>query len=182
MILSKSKNHAFQYDTNQTRPTNKNKFFSVIFLGFLKSTVPNWKEGKGGESSWSQRFLPLRRAETTVLPRRAASKSEGETPSMTLVSFAMTAFFIFFPTQCSSTASLAASTSGSSGILLRRTDCYGAFARFFRRRVRVASAFCDFLLVVGLVAFKILLRSSFARMNFLKSRLRKYFVFKTNKY
>ena len=63
-------------------------------------------------------FLPFLWAETMVLPRREASKSEGETPSMTFESLAITAFVIFLPTQCSSTALLAASTSGSSGMVV----------------------------------------------------------------
>ena len=95
------------------------------FLGGEKRRVPNWKEGKGGESRWSQRFLPLRWAEIMVLPKRAASKSEAETESMTLVSLAIMAFFIFLPRQCSSTARLAASTSGSSGIFSLWLYFYG---------------------------------------------------------
>lgn len=63
-------------------------------------------------------FLPLRRAATMVLPMSESSKSERETPSMTLESSATTHFVIFLPIQFSSTALLAASTSGSSGIVL----------------------------------------------------------------
>lgn len=86
-----------------------------IELGFYS---PNWKEGNGGESSWSQRFLPLRWAATIVLPIRAASKPAGETPSMTLGSSATLQYAIFLPAQLSWIALLAASTSGSSGIFL----------------------------------------------------------------
>lgn len=78
--------------------------------------VPNWKEGEGGESSWSHMFLPFLRAEMMVFPTRDDWKWEGETPSMTFESSATIAFFIFFPTQCSSTALRAASTSVISGI------------------------------------------------------------------
>ena len=63
-------------------------------------------------------FLPFLWAEKMVLPRRETSKSEGETPSMTFESLAITAFVIFLPTQCSSTALLATSTSGSSGMVV----------------------------------------------------------------
>lgn len=77
---------------------------------------PNWKEGKGGESSASHRFLPLRRAAEMVLPTSAASSRGGATPSMTLVSSAAEHRTILFPTQCSSSARRATSTSGSSGI------------------------------------------------------------------
>lgn len=52
------------------------------------------------------------------LPITEASKSERETASMTLESSATMHFVIFLPTQFSSTALLAASTSGSSGIAL----------------------------------------------------------------
>ncbi|KAL6953297.1 hypothetical protein U1Q18_042707, partial [Sarracenia purpurea var. burkii] len=52
----------------------------------------------------------------TVFPRREASKSEGGTPSMTLGSSAIMDLLIFLPTQWSSMALRAASTSGSSGI------------------------------------------------------------------
>lgn len=75
-----------------------------------------------------------------VLPKSEASKSEAETPSMTLVSLAMIDFTIFLPKQCSSMALLAASTSGSSGILARVyavmfSGLSKIFARFLVREV-----------------------------------------------
>lgn len=89
-------------------------------LGFpliaSKEPVPNWKEGNGGESSWSHMFFPLRWAATMVFPRREDSKSERETPSMTLGSSAISDRLIFLPIQFSSMALRAASTSGNSGI------------------------------------------------------------------
>lgn len=79
-------------------------------------------------------FLPFLWAETMVLPRREASKSEGETPSMTFGSSAITAFTIFLPTQCSSTALLAASTSGSSGMAVCSLLSFSFFFSFFLAR------------------------------------------------
>ena len=76
-------------------------------------------------------FLPLRRAATMVLPTTEASNSERVTPSITLGSSATTHLIIFFPTQFSSTALLAASTSGSSGIAPSLSLCYGLFPRSF---------------------------------------------------
>lgn len=51
-----------------------------------------------------------------VLPRTEFWKSDGEIPSITLLSSAMMTRLIFFPRQLSSIALLAASTSGSSGM------------------------------------------------------------------
>lgn len=87
-------------------------------VGFNERRVasPNWKVGKGGESSSIHMFFPLRLAATMVLPSREALKSTGDTPSMTLESSAMIALTIFLPIQLSSMALRAVSTSGSSGI------------------------------------------------------------------
>lgn len=104
------------------RTIHKNPIFtkkSSIFLNYNYVRLkfkPNWKEGKGGESSWSHRFLPLRWVATMVFPVSEDSKTECGTPSMTFASSAATHLRILLPTQCSSRARRAASTSGSSGM------------------------------------------------------------------
>lgn len=100
--------------------------------GQRNRALPNWKEGKGGESSWSHMLLPFLLAATTVLPTSEDRKAEGDTPSMTFGSSATTALLIFWPTQWSSTALLAASTSGSSGIAAPCAPARAPFSRAFR--------------------------------------------------
>lgn len=53
-----------------------------------------------------------------VLPRIEIWKSDGEIPLITLLSSAIMTRLIFFPRQFSSIALLAASTSGSSGMVV----------------------------------------------------------------
>lgn len=111
------------FKTNKGRDFNYEQCCILVNVRFqsiknpLDCLLPNWKEGNGGESNSSQRFLPFLRAETMVFPRIEFWKSEGEIPSITLLSSAMRTRLIFFPRQLSSIALLAASTSGSSGIV-----------------------------------------------------------------
>ncbi len=79
---------------------------------------PNWNEGHGCASSYSQKCFPLWWAPRICLPVRASWSFEGETSLMTVESSATLALDITAPMQCLSTNLLAASTSRSSGILL----------------------------------------------------------------
>lgn len=96
---------------------------------------PNWKDGKGGASSWSQRFLPLRRAATMVRPTMARSKAaRPAAATTTLASSATAQRAMRLPTQCACSARRAASTSGSSGIAARLTSL-APFLSLARRQV-----------------------------------------------